>query len=114
MTRGDIVLLRYPFTDGISAKVRPAIVIAADVGGSDDFIALVVSSRFREPGQRWHVCVREGGPDFVGTGLARTSYIRCDQINTFERRMALRHLGRLPDRLMAEVGKTLAAVLGIS
>ena len=111
--RGNFVLLSWPFTDGTSQKVRPALVVAERVGGSSDFIALMVTSRFRERGRRWHVCIDEKDDDFGLTGLKCTSYIRCDKIYTFESAMVRRVLGKASAGVMHEISDHLIDVLSL-
>lgn len=51
-SRGDVVLIRYPFSDLSSAKVRPAVVISA-VNFSQDLIIVPLTSRVHDllPGE---------------------------------------------------------------
>ena len=47
LSRGDIVLARFPFTDGSGAKVRPVLVLASVPGRHDDYLVLFISSQLR-------------------------------------------------------------------
>lgn len=111
LRRGHFVLLSFPFTDGTSSKVRPALIVASRVGGSSDFIALMVTGQHRPQAERWHVAVDESHPDFAETGLKHTSYIRCDKIYTFSGEMARAILGRASERIMGEVTTRLERIL---
>lgn len=44
-SKGDVVLLPYPFTDLQATKVRPAIVVAAEDGKYSDVFVVPVTSR---------------------------------------------------------------------
>lgn len=44
-SKGDIVLLPYPFTDLQASKVRPAIVVASEDGKYSDVFVVPVTSR---------------------------------------------------------------------
>ena len=44
-SKGDVVLLPYPFTDLQASKVRPAIVVASEDGKYSDVFVVPVTSR---------------------------------------------------------------------
>lgn len=46
-SKGDVILVRYPFTDLTTAKVRPAIAVSAPHPSSDVFIVPLTSTSLR-------------------------------------------------------------------
>ncbi len=45
LSKGDVVLLPYPFTDLKSAKVRPAVVVASATGPHSDIFVVPLTSK---------------------------------------------------------------------
>ena len=44
-SKGEVILLPYPFTDLTSKKVRPAVVVNADKGNYQDIFVVPLTSR---------------------------------------------------------------------
>lgn len=65
---GDVVLVKFPFTDLVSSKVRPAIVITAKEA---DVIILGVFSKIPENIQESYFLIDETDDYFVKTGLKK-------------------------------------------
>ncbi len=49
-SRSEIILVRYPFSDLSSAKVRPAVVVGV-LGGSADYLIVPLTSKINPLGQ---------------------------------------------------------------
>jgi mRNA interferase MazF len=85
---GDLVLLTFPFTDGLAAKRRPALVLL-DTGNGDIVAARVTSqpamSEFDVPIENWEK-----------TNLKLPSVARRHKLVTYDKRLVARRLGRLP------------------
>lgn len=111
--RGNFVLLSFPFTDLSSAKVRPALVIASLAEGVPDFIALMLTSKHHERVGRWEVFIDSTSDAFAATGLKVTSYVRCDKIYTFDRKMIRRLLGKASPAVLTQVESRLSDILGL-
>ncbi len=69
---GDVVLVNFPFTDLVSSKVRPAIVITAK---GEDIIILGVFSKIPEKIQESWFVIDEIAEYFAKTGLKKKSII---------------------------------------
>ncbi len=99
--RGDLLLIPYPFTDLSASKRRPALT-SADAYG--DFIGLPVTSRPRS---------ETGIPlvqaDMVHGILPTASWIRTDRIVTLNASLAVKTVGRVRERLVAEAAERLYA-----
>jgi mRNA interferase MazF len=85
---GDICLIRFPFTDGISAKKRPALLLSTDADG--DGVFLRVTTQLDGDASliigNWREC-----------GLLAPSCIRVNKIATLSLNLVDRHLGRLSE-----------------
>ena len=110
--RGKIILVPFPFTDLSSQKVRPAVILSANVPHAKDVIVAFVSSVV-DTQLRSHILVSETVSKFEMTGLKKSSVIRCDKIATLDRRIVLGELGTLPPTLMKQVNVGLRRVLGL-
>ncbi len=92
---GDVLLLKFPFTNGIGVKRRPALVLA-DVGDADIIVARVTSQRVTSP---YDVTVSE----WQQAGLLLPSVVRVHKVATVSKELVDRSLGRLSQGDMARV-----------
>lgn len=107
--RGEVWLVRFPFSDLTSTKVRPSLVIA---GHGEDIIVLGIFSRIPASGIRptW-VEIADRDPEFGQTGLKKTSLIRAEKIAVIHESVLQRQLGTLPAEILARVQNALKSVL---
>ena len=89
---GDIVLVRFPFTDQSTTKKRPAVVVSsADYNARrPDVVVVAVSSRIRMPTAFGELILE----DWKEAGLLAPSTIK-PVLATIEKALVLRRLGRL-------------------
>jgi len=89
---GDIVLVRFPFTDLSTTKKRPAVVVSsADYNAQrPDVVIAAVSSRLRTPAGFGELVLAE----WKGAGLLAASAVK-PVLATIEKSLVLRRLGRL-------------------
>lgn len=115
MKRGDIVLIRYPFTDLSSDKVRPALVISSDsyMQKSKDAIFVCFSSNINNQ-ESTDVLINQEDPEFSTTGLKKSSLVKTAKIVILEKSLAHRLLGQADPKIMQKVDNMLADVLGLS
>ena len=116
LTRGDVVLVLFPFTDTSGAKRRPALVVQCDRNNRrlhDVILALITSNTQRvelEPTQlRIDIATAEGQP----SGLLHPSAVKCEQLMTVHQRLIERVIGHLPPALMQKVEQCLRASLDL-
>lgn len=123
LTRGDICLIPYPFSDKAAAKLRPTLLLQ---GFGPLFLALTdgrhspaglqavflpLTSKI-QPGP-FTVVIREDHASFFSTGLKVASTILCWNIHTIPKCFIERTIGHLDATLMAEVEDKLRQVLGL-
>ena len=92
---GDIVLLRFPFTDGQTFKRRPALVI----NDSDDGDVIVCRITSQIYNTKYDVYV----DNWENTGLKLSSVIRIHKIATLEKDMAELVIGQIDSSIKAKV-----------
>ena len=122
-SRGDIVLISYPFTNKAAAKLRPALVVqgfgpfAVALTGSSqsglgrNAVLLPITSNV-QAGQ-YDVTVDQSHPAFAQTGLKVASSILCWNVNTISKAFVQRRIGALSQDLMLEVDERVRRVLGL-
>ncbi|MCC7420809.1 MAG: type II toxin-antitoxin system PemK/MazF family toxin [Planctomycetaceae bacterium] len=117
LTRGDVVLIDFPFSDRTGSKVRPALVVQDDRWNAaldDAILALISSSRRRRVGAATQRLIPIMSPEAVGTGLRIDSIVQCENLITLEQGLVLSVLGRFGPALMSEIDDCLRAALGIA
>ena len=82
---GEIVLLDFPYTDGVRSELRPAAVLM-DTGNGDIIIARLTT---RNSGDPVNVLVEE----WESAGLAYPSFIRPHKLATYLKRRVQRRIG---------------------
>ena len=112
LSRGDVVLTRFPFTDLTGASLRPALVVLPGQIG-EDVVLVAISSVVRGSRVPTDYIVDMSHPEFPLTGLRLTSVLRLHKLATVERAVIVRRLGRIGPQLQAEVDRLLPAALGL-
>jgi mRNA interferase MazF len=97
---GDVVLVRFPFTDMTSAKVRPAVVISTK---KQDVIVIGVFSRVPQVIADTWVLLDALVHYFPDTGLKKTSVAKAEKIAVIDKKIIRRRIGTLPPEMMAQV-----------
>ena len=95
LSRGDIVLVPFPFTDGTSSKLRPALVVALSQRHQDDELDILTSQ-----------------PDFAISGLKVSSRLRLTRMTTLALPLVLRRIGALPQSLQPDYQRSVQLMFG--
>jgi mRNA interferase MazF len=96
--RGEIVLARFPFTDGGGAKLRPVLILAHVPGPHDDYLALFISSQIRVAVPGVDLVLDRSAPSFPVTGLKVPSVFRVGKVATLSVALIVGTLGRFRSR----------------
>ncbi len=91
--RGDVVLVRFPFTDLAGQKLRPALVVGRPA--DEDLVLAFMTSRVELTEPHAEHLLAVGDPEFRLTGLRTASLIRLNQIATLHRSLIHRRLGTI-------------------
>lgn len=89
---GDVVLVRFPFTDLTTAKLRPAVVLATH---GDDLTIVGIFSGSPHPLRETWISLSSQDPTFSQTGLKTSSVIEAERIAVIEQSVVVRRLGVL-------------------
>jgi mRNA interferase MazF len=105
---GDVILVRFPFTNLTAAKLRPALVLATH---GDDITIVGIFSTAQQRTQETWVVLSPQDPDFSLTGLLTASVIKGERIAVIERSLVTRKLGSLPTPRMEKVKRAVKLAL---
>ena len=86
---GLVVLIRFPFSDLSSSKLRPAVVLA-HAGGADWVLCQVTSNPYGDP-----EAVSLSATSFASGGLTRDSFARPGKLFTASEAIVVRAVGSL-------------------
>ena len=104
---GVVVLVRFPFSDLSSSKLRPALVLAS-AGGSDWVLCQVTSNPYGDPKAR-----PLEAASFVEGGLPRQSFARPGKLFTANESIVVRRAGELnPEALRGILDAVVRLLLG--
>ncbi len=108
MKRGDVVLFDYPYSDRTGSKLRPALVVQADVFNQvlDDTI-LVPLTRTRR-GTKTEVVIEP-----AEAGIRHRSVADCKNLFTADKKFIHVTLGALGPPSMQKIDDALRTALGI-
>jgi len=102
MSKGDIVLVPFPFTDLSGQKIRPALVLHS-TQVSEDCVLVFISSVNKKRVGRFDVKVAPS----VHNGLKTESVIKTDKIATLQKKIAIGELGKLEKTYLKDIEKKL-------
>lgn len=100
---GDIVLLKFPFTDSKTFKKRPALILFDSQDG--DILVCRITSQFYS--SDFDLEIKE----WKTSGLKLPSVIRIHKLATLEKSMVENLMGKISDALRLEVFKKFQAIL---
>lgn len=106
---GDVVLVRFPFTDQIGAKQRPAVVVSSGAyqKSRPDLILMAITSQVR-PKLGFGEAILQ---DWQGAGLLKPSALK-PIVFTAEKTIVRKTLGKLSAGDQQVLRKVLAAIIG--
>jgi len=100
---GHVVLLRFPFTDGLSFKRRPALIIN-DCGDGDVIVCRITSRIYNS---QFDVEIT----NLLKSGLKLPSVIRVHKIATLEKNLIEFKMGQIESELKEKVRQVLKSIV---
>src|SRR5579862_5995658 len=107
MNKWDVVLLRYPFSDLTTTKVRPALIISPDSDNSGEDATFIAITTNTVRAGTYDVAISVGNPQFAMTGLNYDSVIRVNKLFTLKQTLVAKRLGVIGASHQAEVSTQL-------
>jgi mRNA interferase MazF len=110
--RGDVILVKFPYSDLVRYKKRPALVVQDDTveTGLSQRVVVQITSNLNRTGDT-RVPVKKDSPDGQAMGILSDSVIVADHLATVLPREIDKVIGRCTG--MPEVETALKRVLGI-
>jgi mRNA interferase MazF len=117
VSRGDIVLLEFPFSDASGAKVRPAVVVQSNANNrrlTSTIVALVTKTIHRARSEATQFLIAANSVEGKPTGLHFDSAVTCTNLYTIHEDFVKYRIGRLPSSLVESLDQCLKAALAIA
>jgi mRNA interferase MazF len=114
VARGDVVLVDFPFSDRTGSKVRPALVVQADILNrriTDTILASISRSTHRASATQFSIDISTA--EGARSGLRQNSMIQCENLLTYDQRLIVAKIGELSAPLMQRVNDCLRAALDL-
>ena len=107
-SKGEIVVLPFPFSDLTSTKKRPALILATLIG--DDIICCQITSEARY--DKYSIVLNND--DLKEGNLHQTSMIRPNRLFTADKSIILTKIASLKDKKVNEVQEQLQLIFGFT
>jgi mRNA interferase MazF len=116
-TRGDVVIVEFPFQDGARGKNRPALVVQCDENNRrlrNTVIAMIIGNVRLATSEPTQFLIDPATPEGGFSGLHALSAVKCENLFTVMQSNILHPIGHLPPALMRKVDACLKASLGLA
>jgi len=107
MKPGDIVLIRFPQTDLLIGKLRPALVVAIAPGRHADLLLALISSRTYQTVPQFDEIIDPSDSDYAVTGLKVRSVVRLARLASVETSVINARLGNISSKRLRQIRKRL-------
>ena len=115
VSRGSIVLIRYPFSDLSAIKVRPALILTPNnlLARIDDVLCLFISSVHIDNMLPTDLVIDSAHPSFKSTGLKKRSTFRTHKLALLHKALVLRAIGKADGKLMEQLEERIKIAIGL-
>ncbi len=104
-TAGIVVLVKFPFSDLSTAKLRPALVLA-DSEVNDWILSQITSKPYQD-----HQAFLLNDDSFETGSLKITSYVRPGKLFTANNNLMTKEIGKLKDDVFKDIIETIIKIL---
>ncbi|OGW43733.1 MAG: PemK family protein [Nitrospirae bacterium RBG_13_41_22] len=105
---GQIVLFRFPQTDQLPGKLRPALVLRKLPGTYDDWLICMISSQLEQQIRNFDILVTEKDVDFEQSGLKTSSVIRISRLAVVNKNILLGSIGAISTERLNTIKNSLS------
>jgi mRNA interferase MazF len=115
MTRGDVVLVRFPHPSGLRGKKRPAVIVQADAYAAtlSTVVVAEITKNLTMATDPACLLIDVGTSDGKATGLVRDSVVSCLVLVTVYSDTVETKLGTLSPPMLQKLDTCLKAALGL-
>lgn len=115
MTRGDVVLVRFPHPSGARGKKRPAVVVQADhyAAAVSTVVVAEVTTNLALANDPACLFIDVSTPEGKATGLLHDSIISCRLLATVDANRVAKVLDSLSQPIRQQLDDCLKAALGL-
>jgi mRNA-degrading endonuclease toxin of MazEF toxin-antitoxin module len=115
MSRGDVILVRFPHPSGLRGKKRPAVVVQSDAyaGTGGTLVVAEVTKNLMMASDPACLFIDTSTPEGRATGLARDSVVSCPVLMTIYTDTVAQVLGTLSPTMKQKLDGCLKAALGL-
>lgn len=97
---GQIALFKFPQTDQLDAKLRPALLIGRLPGQFGDWLICMISSQLRHCVEGFDEIIHQDATDFSASGLKAASVVRVGRLAVVAESILVGSIGEIaPERL---------------
>jgi mRNA interferase MazF len=97
---GQIVLFKFPQTDQLDSKLRPALLIGRLPGQFGDWLICMISSQLRHYVEGFDEIIHRDAADFSASGLKASSVVRVGRLAVVDESILVGSIGVIaPERL---------------
>lgn len=105
---GQIVIFRFPQTDLIIGKMRPALLLANLPANQNDWLVCMISSQLHQAIPYVDETIKTTDADFSQTGLKTESVIRLTRLAVVEETIFTGTVGEISTNRLAKLKKQLS------
>lgn len=102
-----ILLAPFPFGQLDAKKVRPVLCLSNSIGKYDELILAYITSNTVGNRTEYDILISEKDPDFVNSGLKKSSVIKMHKLFTLPGLLVIGEIGELPEKKTHEVERIL-------
>lgn len=106
---GQVVLFRFPQTDQLPGKLRPALVIREIPSSYGDWLICMISSQLSQQIPEFDEIIKEDAADFGQSGLKASSVIRISRLAVVNKNVLLGSIGNIGLERLISIKKKLSA-----
>ncbi len=108
ISEGQIILFRFPQTDQMKGKLRPALVLRKLPGKYDDWLICMISSQLHQRLPELDEVITPNDSDFPKSGLKILSIIRASRLAVVNSEILLGKLGQIDQERLFKIKGNIA------
>ena len=109
MKPGKIVLFRFPQTDFVVGKLRPALVITKLPGNYQDWLICMISTKKHQYLSDYDEIISQDSEEFSLSGLKSESIIRSTRLAVVNEDILIGSIGNISVKLLNRIRRNLSA-----